>query len=56
MRAKRGNSYNGSMYFDYEINGKYFWIQGELYYNKKKKPLRAYTHMQKGRRNSYFLD
>lgn len=52
MRAKRGNSYNKSMYFDYEINGKYFWIQGELYYNKKKS---RYEHIHIGKRGGETL-
>lgn len=28
---------NKSQYFEYEINNKSYWVQGELYYNKQKK-------------------
>ena len=52
MRAKRGNSYNRAMYFDYEINGKYFWVQGELYYNKEKS---RYEHIHIGKRGGETL-
>ena len=37
MKTVKGTSYNTKTnYFEYTINGKEFWVQGELYYNKKK--------------------
>lgn len=35
MKTKKGVSRNGN-YFTYEVNGKEYWVQGELYYNKDK--------------------
>lgn len=52
MKAKRGNSYNRSMYFDYSVNGKYYWVQGEMYYNRKKQ---RYEHEHIGKRGGKTL-
>lgn len=52
MRAKRGISYNSMSYFDYEVNGKYYWVQGELYYNNKKN---RYEHVHIGARGGETL-
>ena len=38
--------------FEYEINGKQFSIQGELYYNKKKE---RYEHIHVGPRGGEYL-
>ena len=35
MKTIKGTTRNGN-YFEYEINGKKCWVQGELYYNKEK--------------------
>lgn len=52
MKTKRGNSYNKAMYFDYYVNGKYYWVQGEMYYNKKRK---RYEHEHIGARGGRTL-
>lgn len=52
MRTKRGNSYNKRYYFDYEVNGKYFWVQGDLFYNDKK---HRYEHVHVGPRGGEIL-
>ena len=53
MRTQRGNSYNPRTgYYDYSINGKYYWVQGELYYNKKKK---SFEHKHIGDRGGVTL-
>lgn len=44
MKTKRGKDYNKEDYFTYEINGKEYWVQGELYYNKKNKRY-EHTHI-----------
>lgn len=52
MKTKRGNSYNRSAYFDYFINGKYVWVQGELHYNERKS---RYEHIHIGKRGGETL-
>lgn len=52
MKTKRGNSYNNANYFTYEINGKEYWVQGELYYNDSKK---RYEHTHVGPRGGEIL-
>lgn len=45
-------TYRNNNYFEYEINGKVYWIQGELYYNKKKE---RYEHIHVGPRGGEYL-
>ena len=52
MKTKRGKSYNKTDYFEYEVNGKEYWVQGELYYNKKKE---RYEHIHEGSRGGEVL-
>lgn len=47
----RGTSKSGN-YFDYEVNGEYCWIQGELYFNKYKN---RYEHTHIGKRGGTYL-
>ena len=47
----RGISKIGN-YFDYEVNGKEYWIQGELYFNKDKN---RYEHTHIGKRGGTYL-
>ena len=52
MKTKRGTRYNKMNYFEYEVNGKEYWTQGELYYNKKKE---RYEHIHEGPRGGEVL-
>ena len=53
MRTKKGESYDlRSQYFDYSINGVYFWVQGDIYYNEKKK---RFEHIHYGKRGGETL-
>ena len=47
----RGISKVGN-YFDYEVNGKEYWAQGELYFNKDKN---RYEHTHIGKRGGTYL-
>lgn len=47
MKVIKGTLRNGD-YFEYEINGKTHWVQGELFYNKKKE---RFEHIHWGPRN-----
>lgn len=45
MKSIKGDDYNvHTMYYDYEIDGVYFWVQGELYKNDKMKRW-EHTHL-----------
>ena len=46
-----GISKNGN-YFDYEVNGEYYWVQGDLHFNKNKK---RYEHYHLGKRGGTYL-
>lgn len=48
MKTIKG-TYRDNNYFEYEVNGKKYWVQGELYWNKKRNRL-EHTHRNKGRR------
>ncbi len=38
VKEIKGDSFDlRTRYFDYEYNGEYKWVQGELFYNKAKK-------------------
>lgn len=52
IRAQRGESYNKNQYYDYYVNGKYYWVQGELYYNNDRK---RYEHIHTGKRGGKLL-
>lgn len=52
MKTTRGTSYNKAGYFEYEINGRDFWVQGEMHYNKARK---RYEHMHTGARGGETL-
>ena len=53
MRTIKGTyKDNKCQYFEYEINNKLYWIQGELYYNKQKK---RFEHMHIGERGGKYL-
>lgn len=39
-------------HFEYEVNGKEYWVQGELYYNKKKE---RYEYIHEGSRGGEVL-
>lgn len=45
-------TYRHQDYFEYEVNGKEFWVQGDLYYNKKKE---RYEHIHTGPRGGEYL-
>lgn len=51
MKTIKGTTRNGN-YFEYEINGKEYWVQGELYYNKEKG---RYEHTHIGPRGGEIL-
>ena len=44
MKTIKGIYWNISHYFTYEINGKEYYVEGELYYNKSKKRF-EHTHI-----------
>ena len=52
MKTKRGTSYNKARFFEYEMNGKEYTVQGDLYYNRKKQ---RYEHTHIGPRGGETL-
>ena len=53
MKTVKGTDYNlRTEYFEYKINGKPKWVQGELYYNKKKE---RFEHVHIGPRGGETL-
>lgn len=49
MKTIKG-TYRDNNYFEYEVNGKKYWVQGELYWNKAKKQTGAHPYRSKRRR------
>jgi hypothetical protein len=41
-----------TQYYEYEVNGASYWVQGELAYNKSKK---RYEHIHYGSRGGRYL-
>lgn len=53
MKIIKGESFNTrTMYFDYTFKGQYYWVQGELAYNEKRK---RYEHIHIGERGGEYL-
>lgn len=51
MKTIKG-TYRDNNYFEYEVNGKKYWVQGELYWNKKRNRL---EHTHTGPRGGEYL-
>nr|DAR45083.1 MAG TPA: PBCV-specific basic adaptor domain [Caudoviricetes sp.] len=51
MKTIKG-TYRDNNYFEYEVNGKKYWVQGELYWNKKRNRL---EHTHTGPRGGKYL-
>lgn len=51
IRTIKGTSHNGD-YFEYQIGNKEYWVQGELYYNKREG---RYEHEHEGPRGGRYL-
>lgn len=45
-------TYRNRDYFEYRIGNNEYWIQGELYYNRKKE---RYEHIHEGPRGGEYL-
>jgi hypothetical protein len=53
MRTYKGESLDTkTMYYDYFFKGQMYWVQGELYYNEKKK---RFEHIHLGPRGGKYL-
>ena len=51
IRTIKGTSHNGD-YFEYRIGNTEYWVQGELYYNKREC---RYEHEHEGPRGGRYL-
>lgn len=51
MKTIKG-TYRDNNYFEYEVNGKKYWVQGELHWNKAKNRL---EHTHTGPRGGEYL-
>lgn len=55
MKTIKG-TYRDNNYFEYEVNGKKYWVQGELHWNKGKNRLETHPYRSKRRRVSNLLE